>query len=157
MDPTADALELYHHLIAAWDRRDAKAMAALFIKEGSTVGFDGSVLGSPADIEQTLGAIFAQHPTPPFIAKVRGVRMLTDDTAIVDAIAGMVPPGKTELDPALNAVQSLVAVRRDGKWKVALFQNTPAALHGRPELVKAMTAELREVAGGNAEQSLAEG
>ena len=157
MDPSADVLELYHHLIAAWNQRDARGMAALFAQEGNVVGFDGSMLDSPADIEQTLGGIFAQHPTPPFVSKVRGVRMLGEDAAIVSAIVGMAPPGKTELNPALNAVQSLVAVRRDGEWKVALFQNTPAALHGRPDLMEQMTAELRRVAGGNAEQSLAEG
>ncbi|MGZ4033139.1 MAG: SgcJ/EcaC family oxidoreductase, partial [Tumebacillaceae bacterium] len=30
-------------------------------------------------------------------------------------------------------------------WQIALFQNTPAQFHGRPELVEQMTAELREL------------
>ena len=41
-------------------------------------------------------------------------------------------------------MQTLVAVERDGGWKVALFQNTPAAWHGREDDVKALTAELQE-------------
>jgi len=46
--------------------------------------------------------------------------------------------------PAVNAIQTLVAVCNDGEWRVALFQNTPAAFHGRPELAEALSAELRE-------------
>jgi hypothetical protein len=34
-------------------------------------------------------------------------------------------------------------VRVDGQWRVALYQNTPAAFHGRPDLSEALTAELR--------------
>jgi hypothetical protein len=44
---------------------------------------------------------------------------------------------------AVNAVQTLVAVRRDGAWQVAVYQNTPAAFHGRPELSQSLTEELR--------------
>ena len=47
------------------------------------------------------------------------------------------------IDPALNAVQSMVAVQKGGSWKIALFQNTPAAYHQRPDLAKQLTEELR--------------
>jgi len=60
------------------------------------------------------------------------------------AVSGMVPAGKEELDPALNAIQSLIAVRKRDGWKIALFQNTPAAWHGRPEDSKQLTEELRK-------------
>ena len=55
----------------------------------------------------------------------------------------MVPPGKSELDPSKNAIQALVA-RKDGDWRIVLYQNTPAQFHGRPELVQQMTTELEE-------------
>ncbi|MGH2514102.1 MAG: SgcJ/EcaC family oxidoreductase, partial [Ktedonobacterales bacterium] len=35
--------------------------------------------------------------------------------------------------------------RRGGGWYVALFQNTPAQFHGRPEVSAALTAELRQL------------
>jgi hypothetical protein len=57
----------------------------------------------------------------------------------------MAPPGQADLDPGLNAVQTVVAARRDGEWRVALFQNTPAQFHGRPDLSDALTTELRQV------------
>jgi len=37
----------------------------------------------------------------------------------------------------------MTAVRRDNAWGIALFQDTPGRVHGRPELVEQMTAALR--------------
>jgi hypothetical protein len=48
-----------------------------------------------------------------------------------------------DINPAVNAVQSLLAVKQDGRWRIALLQNTPAAFHGRPDLSDQLTAELR--------------
>jgi hypothetical protein len=57
--------------------------------------------------------------------------------------AGLIPAGKDDIDPALNAIHSMVAVRKSDAWRIALFQNTPAAFHMRPELGKQLTDELR--------------
>ena len=35
-------------------------------------------------------------------------------------------------------------VERDDEWRAVLYQNTPAQLHGRPELVESLTEELRQ-------------
>lgn len=135
---------LYHDLLVAWNKRDAHASASLFDLAGIIVGFDGSTLYGRLGIESELAQIFADHYTSAYIAKIRDVRFLTADVAVLQAVAGMVPEGETDLNPAVNAVQSLVATRETGKWRVALFQNTPAAFHGRPELSKQLTRELRE-------------
>ena len=65
--------------------------------------------------------------------------------ALLTAIVGMVPPGKADIDPAVNAIQSLVAVKEGEVWHIALFQNTPAQFHGRPELSENLTRELRDI------------
>ena len=57
----------------------------------------------------------------------------------------MIPPGKTDIEPDVNAHQTLVAVKTNSNWRIELFQNTPAAFHGRPELVDKMKDELREL------------
>ena len=44
-----------------------------------------------------------------------------------------------------NAVQSLVVVLEAGQPKIAHFQNTPAAFHGRPDLTEQLTEELTAV------------
>ena len=79
------------------------------------------------------------------MSKVKSVRLLSPEVAILRAIVGMVPPGQSDLNPAVNAHQTLVAAKRDGTWRIAFFQNTPAQFHGRPELVQQMTEELRQL------------
>jgi len=37
-----------------------------------------------------------------------------------------------------------VVIRQNDVWKIALFQNTPAQFHGRPEMVERLTKELNE-------------
>jgi len=141
----ADLIALYTRLLEAWNRRDAEAFAELFTATASVVGFDGSQMDGRTAIASELGAIFAHHPTAAYVAKVRDVRYLDSDIALVRAVVGMVPPGKSELNPAVNAIQNLVVVPDSGLPRIALLQTTPAAFHGRPHLVEALTAELTAV------------
>jgi uncharacterized protein (TIGR02246 family) len=96
-------------------------------------------------VREHLQAVFGDHLTAPYFAKVREVRALGADAVLLRAIAGMVPPGGDEVNPDANALHSLVAVHEGGAWRIALFQNTPAQFHGRPELVESHTAEIEEV------------
>lgn len=138
-----DLAALYAALLDAWNRRNASDFASLFTINGSLIGFDGSQVDGNSNIAAHLGEIFAHHPTPAFGGIVREVRLLGAEIGIVKTVAGMIPAGQTELNPALNAVQSIVALEHSGAWKIELFQNTPAAFHGRPEASERLTAELR--------------
>jgi hypothetical protein len=62
---------------------------------------------------------------------------------MMTAMAGLVPAGKDDIDPRFNAIQTLVAVRTAGEWRIAVLQNTPAQFHGRPEAAESLTAELK--------------
>jgi len=145
MDDTTDdgMRDLYRRLLDAWNRRDGPAMASLFTDSGHVVGFDGTQVNGRAAIAAHLAPIFARHATPRYVAVVRGVRELPPATALLWAHAGLVPAGRSDIDPALNAVQTLIGERRDGKWRIELFQNTPAAFHGRPEEGERLSGELR--------------
>ncbi|MFD0855625.1 SgcJ/EcaC family oxidoreductase [Actinomadura adrarensis] len=143
MAETKEVEALYEELLAAWNRRDARAYAALFDPSGALVGFDGSQVQG-ADVEDHLTPIFADHPTASYVWKVREIRPLAQDVVLLRAIVGMVPPGQDDVNPAANAVQSLLVQRESGAWRIVLFQNTPAQYHGRPELTDQHTAELRQ-------------
>ena len=140
-----EMVEVYDQLIRAWNDRDARRMSELFVHKGEMIGFDGSQVVGSTEIYEHLHPIFETHPTAPYVKKVKGVRVLSSNVAILRAIAGMVPPGDTDVNPQVNAHHTVVFVRSDGKWQIELFQNTPAQFHGRPELVEEMTNELREL------------
>jgi uncharacterized protein (TIGR02246 family) len=134
---------LYRSLLAAWNADDADAFAAPFADDGQVVGFDGSEIAGRATIAEQMAAIFADHATGSYVGIVRSVRPLGADAALLRAVSGVVPAGESDLKPELNAIQSLVAERRDGNWKIILYHNTPAQFHGRPELAEALTEALR--------------
>ncbi|MGE3277629.1 MAG: SgcJ/EcaC family oxidoreductase [Vicinamibacterales bacterium] len=140
------ALDVYSQLLNAWNRQSAGDFSELFGESGSCVGFDGSPMNGRVEIESSLRAIFTHHRTASYVAKVREVRSLGAAVTLVRAVAGMIPPGKNEVNPQVNAIQNLVVVASDQGMQIALFQNTPAAFHGRPELSESLTRELSEVA-----------
>jgi uncharacterized protein (TIGR02246 family) len=136
----------YEKLIAGWNAHDGEAMAAPFAEDGVIIGFDGSVSSGRQAISTEMASIFADHETGRYAVKVISIRALGSQVVILRAIAGLVPPGQSAINPATNSHQTVVAVKQDGHWSIALFQNTPAQFHGRPELVEDMTRELQAVA-----------
>ncbi|GAX88595.1 SgcJ/EcaC family oxidoreductase [Effusibacillus lacus] len=142
---TNEVHALYQQLLDGWNNRNARAMAELFTDDGESIGFDGSQSIGRDEIFSHLNPIFEHHPTAKFVSKVKSVRFLGSDAAILRAIAGMVPPGQSDINPKVNTHHTLVAVKTEGNWRIQLFQNTPAQFHGRPELVDQMTEELRQL------------
>jgi uncharacterized protein (TIGR02246 family) len=134
--------DLYDRLLASWNARNADSFAAMFAPDGTSIGFDGTIAVGDG-IADHLREVFGDHATARYVAKVRTVRPVGAHGAVLRAIAGLVPPGKHELNPDANAHQTLIAESAaDGGWHIVLFQNTPAQYHGRPDLVTAHTAEL---------------
>jgi uncharacterized protein (TIGR02246 family) len=139
----ADAVHaLYRAILEGWNAQDASAFAAPFAEDGEVIGFDGSQVAGRAQIETEMAAIFADHATGRYVGITRNVRQLGADIALLHAVSGVVPAGAYAIQPELNAIQSLVAQRQAEGWRVIMYQNTPAAFHGRPELADALTDEL---------------
>jgi uncharacterized protein (TIGR02246 family) len=134
---------LYYQLLASWNARDASNFAAPFMEDAEVIGFDGSQMTGRAEIEATLRQIFADHETGAYIGIIRSMRFFPSHVALLSAVSGVIPAGQDDLNPALNALQTLIAVERDDGWRIALYQNTPAQFHGRPDLAQRLTDELR--------------
>jgi len=137
--------KLHEELLTFWNNRNAQGMASLFCEDGNVIGFDGSQMNGQVEIKSALEKVFADHQTAAYVWKVEEVRFLSSQIALLRAIVGMIPPGKKEINPATNAIQSLVAFLKNDVWKIALFQNTPAQFHGRPNLVERMTSDLNKL------------
>jgi uncharacterized protein (TIGR02246 family) len=144
-DAVSATRDLYDRLIEAWNKRNARDYALLFASNGSIIGFDGSQVNGQTEIGGHVSEIFSHHQTASYVSIVRDVRTIAGEVTLLRANAGMVPPGKDDINPEMNAVQSMVAARKGGKWEIALFQNTPAAYHERADLSKKLTDELRSV------------
>jgi uncharacterized protein (TIGR02246 family) len=139
---------LYERVLDAWNRRNAEEMAAAFADQCLLIGFDGSTMYSRSEIAATMAAIFANHATGAYVGKVRSVQVVTQGIVLLLAATGVVPAGSIDLNPALNAWQTVVAQQQVGGWRIVQMQTTPAQFHGRPELVEQLTEELRAWRGG---------
>lgn len=140
-----EVVKLYQELLRNWNDNNAKAWASLFADDGLIIGFDGSQANGPGEIYDHLSSIFAQHRTGIYISIVRDVKYLAGDVALLRADAGMITPGRQDVNPALNVVQTLIVKRQGGSIKALLFQNTPAAFHNRPDLKEEFTNQLRKL------------
>jgi uncharacterized protein (TIGR02246 family) len=139
-------LALYHEILKQWNKRNAVCMANLFEDNGDLIGFDGSQFNSKEEIEKHLSYIFANHSTPKYVGKIRSIRFLNQKVGVLIGVGGLVEPDTHDIRQELNAIQTLVASKQGkGEWKIAIYQNTPAAFHGRPELGERLTEELRQV------------
>ena len=135
---------LYQQLMDGWNAASGDAFAAPFEEDGDLVGFDGTHIKGRQEI-----ASFHQHLFDMFlkgsrlVGKVRSVRFLTSNVAVMHAVGGTVMAGESDLERERNSVQTLVAVKRNGKWSLAAFQNTRAIYMGTPEESQKLTEELR--------------
>ena len=102
---------LYQELLKRRNKRRASEMADLFAEDGNLVGFDGSQINGRSESRSVLSQIFADHQPAAYVGIVKEVRVLSPDVAILRAVAGMVPPGQSDINPEVNAVQTLVAVK----------------------------------------------
>lgn len=143
-DDEAAIRNLYQQLVDGWNAASGDAFAAPFEEDGVLIGFDGTHFKGRQEI-----VLFHQHLFDMFlkgsrlVGKVRSVRFLTSDVAVMHTVGGTVMAGQSDLEPERNSVQALVAVKRNGKWSLAAFQNTRATYMGRPEESQKLTEELR--------------
>lgn len=142
---TGDIETIYQQLLEAWNRQDANAFAALLSPIATVIGFDGSTMHGPQEVSAALAAIFKHHKTARYVWKVRAIRMLGPQVAILESVAGMVPPGQKLIKSETNAIQVMVAAWHYTEWRIESFQNTPAQFHGRPEMIEKLTAELQQL------------
>lgn len=143
-DETAVRL-LYIKLLACWNNYDAGQYSELFADDANVIGFDGSLMNGKKEVRAQLSKIFKEHKPAAYVNIIREIRFITPDVAILRSVVGMIPPGKFDINPDVNAIQTLVAKRVDNGFLISLFHNTPAAFHGHPELREKLTEELREV------------
>ncbi len=142
----AAILALYQQKIDGWNAGDGKAFAAPYTDDSDYIGFDGTYLKGRqeiASLHQMLFDTFIKGSR--LVGKIRSIRFLTPNIAILVAVGGTVMAGQSDIDPERNSIHMLVAIKQNGKWHFTAFQNSRAQFIGRPEVAKALTDELRQL------------
>ncbi len=117
--------DLYRELMDGWNQGSGNAFAAAFTQDGDLVGFDGTHFHGRQEIAPFHQELFDKWlKGTRLVGRIKSVRFLSSDVALVHAVGGTVMRGKSEPAPERDSIQTLVAVRRDGEWRLAAFQNT---------------------------------
>jgi uncharacterized protein (TIGR02246 family) len=117
--------DLYQQLLDGWNRGSGEAFAAVFTEDGDLVAFDGTHFKGRKEIAPFHQQLFDKWMKGTcLVGQVKDVRFVGPDVALVHAVGGTVIPGKTEPSPERNSIQTLVATRQGGEWRLAAFQNT---------------------------------
>jgi uncharacterized protein (TIGR02246 family) len=116
---------LYQQLMDAWNQGSGDAFTAVFTEDGDLVGFDGTHFKGRREIAPFHQQLFDTWlKGSRLVGQVKDVRFLRPDVALMHAVGGTVLRGKSEPVPERDSIQTLVATRQDGEWRLAAFQNT---------------------------------
>ena len=122
--------DIPRQIVRGWSEGSGQAIAAVYADDGVLVAGHGVVVRGPMQI--------ASYHDEQFVADLKGskltvqiasVRFLTPDVALLQTEGGILWPGQTQLAAGNRGIQSFVVVKRDGKWRVKLFQNTRILQH----------------------------
>ena len=122
VEKLAPAIErLVSAIEAAFNRGDAKALAACWTPGGDLVGFDGQRTEGRGQIEKRFAEFLATNKNLKLKLSIVSIHMVGASAAVVDAVAEVSPPMPTM--PA--APQStLVLQLHDGRWLVETARDT---------------------------------
>lgn len=107
--------------VAAFNKQDAKAIAALWAAHGEYVDDSGRKYSGREAIEDGYARFFADNPKAQIRLVIDSLKLLSDDAAIEDgrAFVEPAPPGAPGISKYL-----VVHVKVDGKWRMSTVRDT---------------------------------
>ncbi|MBV9789114.1 MAG: SgcJ/EcaC family oxidoreductase [Chloroflexi bacterium] len=124
--------DLYHQLMAGWNRGSGQEFAAPFTETADFVAFDGSRFKGRQEIARSHQPLFDTHlKGTQLVGDVTSVRWLSPDVALIHAVGGTVMRGKSAPTAERDSIQTLVAIKSGGEWHLDAFQNTRVRPIGR--------------------------
>ncbi len=107
--------------VEAFNRRDARAIGAMFTDDGDYTDETGTVYSGRKAITDDFARYFATSKGRTIRVHVDAVRFVTPEVAIVDGTSAVEPPA--EGPPVIGRYTS-VRVKRGGKWLVAAVRES---------------------------------
>ncbi|WP_019811731.1 SgcJ/EcaC family oxidoreductase [Saccharomonospora halophila] len=119
------AAGLPRRVVEAWAEHDADAFAAVFT-EDATMILPGLYVRGRTNIRDFMARAFTEQFKG---TRVTGqpfhVSVLGPDVVVLLTEGGVMEEGQTEVSPERAIRASWVAVRDDGQWRLAAYQNSP--------------------------------
>jgi uncharacterized protein (TIGR02246 family) len=116
---------LVQQIVEGWSNANGGMIASVYTADGTLVAGDGTVTRGPGEIARYHDRQFQNFlKGTRLTVAVRSVHFLSEDVALMQTEGGILWPGQQQLAPGNSGVQSFIAVREDGTWRVRLFQNT---------------------------------
>jgi uncharacterized protein (TIGR02246 family) len=123
---------LYEQLMIGWNKGSGEAFSAPFAEDGDLIGFDGTHLKGRPEIASFHQPLFNKWlKGTRLVGEVKSVRFLTPEVAVMHAVGGTVMRGKSDPAPERDSIQTLIALKCGGEWRLAAFQNTRVRPMGR--------------------------
>ena len=117
-------------IVTAWNKHDAKSVAAVFTEDADLIGADGRLVSGRAEIEKMLAADHSGALREASLQVMKEpVRFPTPDVAVSDAevqITGVAGPDGKKMGPMTLMVTN-VWKKVDGKWRVFASRQYPKA------------------------------
>ncbi|WP_328499739.1 SgcJ/EcaC family oxidoreductase [Streptomyces sp. NBC_00457] len=127
----AAILDVVKGVYEAWNNADPDAFVAEYFEDATAV-LPGSYLKSRQGIRDAMAFSF-NGPLKGTRSsdKVLDVRLLNDDAAVVISETGILIPGESEAPPERTVYATWVLAKKDGKWLLAAYSNSPSVGPGQ--------------------------
>ncbi len=121
--------------VDAFEKGDAKVVAALWAEDGDYVDVNGRHLQGRSAIENAFKDFFAENKGLKLRVDVNSVRFLTPDMAIEDGTTTVIPPDDA---PPSQARYTNVHVKKDGQWVLQSVREAPYTPPGNYEHLRGL-------------------
>jgi uncharacterized protein (TIGR02246 family) len=121
--------------VDAFEKGDAKAVAAFWADDGDYVDVNGRHLQGRSAIENAFKDFFAENKGLKLRIDVNSVRFVTPDTAIEDGITSVISPDGT---PPNQTRYTNVHVKKDGQWVLQSVHEAPYTPPGNYEHLRGL-------------------
>lgn len=134
---------LYQQLLDGWNRGDGAAFAAPFAEVCEFIAFDGTHFTGRQELAAFHEELFAKWMRGTrLVGHVERIHFLGPDAATIYAVGGTILRNQRHPAPERDSLQTLVAQRQDGEWRLVAFHNTrlrPIGLNGASFLIWAIS------------------
>ena len=101
--------------VEAFNKGDAKALAAFFTEDGDMIDQDGHQIKGRKAIEEVYTKLFADTKGAKLYIKITSLRVVRPDLALEDGLTEVVP---ADGGPPSAARYTVVHVKQDGEWRL---------------------------------------